>query len=318
MKIKELKLNKGIHKVLANVCVTECLTKTGKPYLKMDLEDGKKATIMIWDTDPKYNEYKELGENSLVEVEIEYVKTNVAGYDEFKLYGIEKKERPSLTDCVEINLLVDELRSIVKGMQNETLKEVVLELCKDKDLLKALFDAPATEKSAYSFKGGLLAHTVRLCKSVIALSGVYNSWTFNKGGFNEGLDTDLLIVCAIFHDIGKIKTYKINEGTVEKTFQGELFEDSYVSANITRGILDKCSLSEDQRLLIEHAITSSKGTLSFGALNTPRTKEANVFHCLERIDSMMGNFEYMQRISIGDEFQKLHDKQYCLVSFDEI
>lgn len=320
MKIKELKTNKGVQTVLANLTVTESMTKsaTPKPYLKMEFEDGDKAIIMVWDTDPKYGEYKALGDSSLVEAQIEYVKTNSAGYDEFKLHGLTKKDRPSLVDCVEIDLLKNELRNIIVNMKSEPLKEVAFTVCQDKALLESLFNAPATEKSAYSFKGGLLAHIVRVSKTAIALGEVYNAWNFNKGGFNETLDTDLLIVCALLHDIGKVKAYTINGETVEKTFEGELLEDSYISAKILRDVLDKCKLSEEQKVLIEHAVTSSKGTLSFGALNTPRTKEANVFHCLERIDSMMGNFEYMQRVSLGNEFQKLHEKQYCLVDFDDM
>lgn len=318
MKIKELKTNKGVQTVLANLSVIEATTKTGKPYLKMDFDDGEKATIMIWDTDPNYEEYKALGENSLVEAQLEYVKTNSAGYDEFKLHGYVKKDRPSLIDCVEIERLKNELKTIISNMQNKDLRNVAFTLCKDKELLEALFLAPATEKSAYSFKGGLLAHIVRVSKTAIALSEVYNAWDFNKGGFNEGLDTDLLVLCALLHDIGKIKAYEFNGEMVQKTFEGELLEDSYISSKILADLFTKCELSNEQKLLIEHAVTSSKGTLSFGALNTPRTKEANVFHSLERIDSMMGNFEYMQRVSLGGEFQKLHEKQYCLVNFEDM
>lgn len=318
MKIKELKVNKGVQEVLCNISVTEAVTKTGKPYLKMEFDDGEKANIMIWDTDVKYEEYKALGEGLLVEAKLEYIKTNSSGYDEFKLHGYLKKERPSLIDCVEIELLKNELRTIISNIKNEDLKMVAFTLCKDKALLEALFLAPATEKSAYSFKGGLLAHIVRVSKTAIALSEVYNSWNFNKGGFNEELDTDLLVICALLHDVGKVKSYEFNGEMVQKTFEGELLEDSYISSKILGDLLSECNLTKEQRLLIEHAVTSAKGTLSFGALNTPRTKEANVFHSLERIDSMMGNFEYMQRVSLGGEFHKLHEKQYCLVNFEDM
>lgn len=318
MKIRDLKTNKGVQTILANLSVTEAKTKSGKVYLKMEFEDGDKAIIMIWDTDPKYEEYKALGDNILVEAELEYIKTNASGYDDFKLHGYTKKERPSLIDCVEIEKLKNELKAIICNMKNDNLKSIAFELCKDKDLLEALFEAPATEKSAYSFKGGLLAHIVRLCKAIIALSEVYNTWDFNKGGFNETLDTDLLIVCALLHDIGKVNYYEFNSNAVQKPFEGELLGDSFLSATILMDVLNKCELSKEQRTLIVHAVTSSKGTLSFGALNVPRTKEANVFHFLERIDTTMGNFEYMQRVSLGSEFQKLHEKQYCLLNFDEL
>jgi 3'-5' exoribonuclease len=317
MKIRDLKSNKGIHSILTNATVTEEITKTNKKYLKITLDDGDKATIMIWDDNPKYEEYKKLGENALIEANIEFVKTNSAGYDEFKLHDFTIKKRPSLTDCVEIEELKSELRKILSSIENKELKSIAYSLCKDKELLEKLFLAPATEKSAYSFRGGLLAHIVRTCKTAIALSDVYNSWSFNKGDFNEGLDKDLLIICAILHDIGKIDYYEFNGDVVQKTFKGELLDDSYISATILREVLNKSNLTEEQKILIEHAIISSKGTLNFGAITTPRTKEANIFHMLDRIDSMMGNFEYMQRVSLGDDFQKLHDKQYCLSSLKD-
>jgi 3'-5' exoribonuclease len=316
MKIKDLKTNKGAHSILTNVTVTEEITKTNKKYLKVILDDGDKAVIMIWDNDAKYEEYKKLGENALIEANLEFIKTNSAGYDEFKIHDFTLKKRPSLTDCVEIERLKSELRQILSSIENKELKSIAYSLCKNKELLEKLFLAPATEKSAYSFRGGLLAHIVRTCKSVEAIASVYNNWDFNKGGFNEGLDKDLLIICAILHDVGKIDYYEFNGDTVQKTFKGELLEDSYMSAIILRDVLNNSKLTEEQKVLIEHAVISAKGTLNFGALTTPRTKEANVFHMLERIDSMMGNFEYMKRVSLGDDFQKLHEKQYCLSSLE--
>jgi len=319
MEIKDLRKTKGVQNVLCRTSVLVEVAKNGKEYLKLTFDDGKSAISMfIWDKDKNFNNYKAIPYHSLTEIEVEYLGKNASGYDDYKLHSITVKEDVSLVDCVEIEPLKNELKSILKNMKNKSLKEVAFKLCSDKEVIEGLFNAPASEKSGYSFKGGLLAHVVRLCKSAIALSEVYNLWDFNKGGFNEGLDTDLLIVCSLLHDIGKVKYYEINEGEVEKTFNGELFESSYLTVGIMKDILNDCDLTEEQKALIEHAVTSSKGSLSFGALNTPRTKEANVFHCLERIDTMMGNFEYMQRVSINGEFQKLHDKQYCLIGFDEV
>lgn len=320
MKIKDLKKLKGVQKVLCRTSALVEVAKNGKEYIKLTFDDGKSTiSVFVWEKDKNYNHYKTIPSNSsLTEAELEYLGKNGSGYDEYKLHGVTIKEDVSLSDCVEIEKLKNELKGILKNMKNKSLKEVAFKLCSDEEILEGLFNSPASEKSGYSFKGGLLAHVVRLCKSSIALSEVYNAWNFNKGGFNEGLDTDLLIVCSLLHDIGKVKYYEINDGEVEKTFNGELFESSYLTVGIMKDILNSCDLTEEQKTLIEHAVTASKGSLAFGALNTPRTKEANVFHCLERIDSMMGNFEYMQRISINGEFQKLYDKQYCLIGFDEV
>lgn len=320
MNIKDLKTNAGEHKVLCNLTVEDAITTTKKPYLKMQFDDGTKAMIMIWDNNPKFKEYSKFEKKKLllVEATLKFIKVNSAGYDEYELKDIVVKTRPSLSDCVEIEDLKQELRDIIKSLKGSNVHELLLKLCEDKELLTKLFNAPVTEKSGYSFKGGLLAHIVRLCKAITALGGVYNEWNYNKGGFNQGLDTEFLIICAIFHDIGAINYYKFDNECVEKTFEGELLEISYISSGIIRDILKSSSLSDEQKIILEHAITSSRGTLSFGALNTPRTPEANVFHLLERIDTVMANFEFMKRISLGNEFQKLNDKQYCLVEFNDL
>lgn len=321
MKIKDLK-QAGNGKLLSNLKVEEAVAKNGNPFLKMNFDDGSdKAVVLIWSNDSQFETYKAFTKegNLLVEAEMEFISTNSNGYDEFKIHGITKKERMSTFDCVEIEELINDFRDIVKNMKDAPLKKLTYTLLHNRELLNKLFEAPATEKSAYSFKGGLLAHIVRVCKCAEALASVYNNWNYNKNNTNEKINVDLLIVCAIFHDIGKIETYYFDNETVKKTFKGELLEDSCVSNQILRDTMAKCELSEEQKVLIEHAVSSSKGTLSFGALNTPRTKEANVFHLLERIDVMMGNFEYMQRISFGEnEFQRLFDKNYCILDFKDV
>ena len=70
--------------------------------------------------------------------------------------------------------------------------------------------------------------------------------------------------------------------------------------------------------MIMHVVTSSRGSKSYGAINTPRTKEANIFHEIERIDSQMGLFEQLERTTVGGNFVKQFDKTYCLEDYDNL
>ena len=91
----------------------------------------------------------------------------------------------------------------------------------------------------------------------------------------------------------------------------------YISVDLFKEILSntKANLLEEQKTILEHAIGSAKGSIENGSVCTPRTKEAEIFAAIERIEVTMGNFEYLQRTNIGDEFQKLFNKQYYVEDF---
>ena len=39
---------------------------------------------------------------------------------------------------------------------------------------------------------------------------------------------------------------------------------------------------------------------------------------IEKMDTIMGNFEYMDKVSIEDDYFRLLDKQYCLIDFGDV
>ena len=317
-KLKNLKSLKGSQKVLCNVSVKEELTKTAKPYLNMILfDEDTKISIKVWNNDDRYEELSKIPQNSLAEAEVTFEGVN-KGYDNYSLQTLTTLSTPSLIDCVEIEPLKNELREIIRvEFENEDIKEIILNLFKNNDLKEKIFTSPLTEKSGYSFKGGLLAHIVRNCKLTIAICDVFDNWNYNKEDMNEKLNKDILLGACILSDIGSAFCLEIIDDVVGKTFKGNLNESSFYTCKVLVDLLKESSMPESQKDYFEHVITSSKGKLIYGAINTPRSKEANVFHYIERIDTLMGNFEFMKRIAFSD-FSKIGEKQYCVVDFDEI
>ena len=313
MKLSEVKDKKGIQSLTVNLLVIE---KQG--YLRLELSDATRIVINIFSNDKNYDIYNQLEKDTLllVDIQIEYTGKNPGGYDTYNIVSIETKERPSLIDVVDINSLKNELRSIISNIENPILHDLLFAFCKNKEFLDKFFIAPCTEKSAYSFKGGILAHTVRLCKLIDSITSTYSAWNYNKGGFNGILDTELMKTIAIFHDAGRAYMYEIHDEKIEKTFQGELFSSTEISVNILNELIKeyKIEISEEQKTLLQHCISSTGNNSQC----LPRTKESIVFNYIEKIDTTIGNFEYMDKISIGDEFQRLLDKNYCLIDFDDV
>ena len=313
MKLAEVKQNKGQQKITANLLVSQ------KPnYLRLEFSDSTRIVMNIFSDNKNYEELCKLEKDKLllVDATIEYKGPNSAGYDQYELTALSTKERPSLMDVVEIEKLKTELRNEIMELQTPELKELLFAFCKDKDFLNKFFDAPCTEKSAYSFHGGILAHTVRLCKLIENISETFENWDFNKGGFNGTIDEELLKTIAIFHDAGRALSYQIVDEKIEKTMEGELLSSTELSIKLLNKLVDEneLSITEEQLILLTHAISAS-GSNSQCA---PRTKEALVFNMIEKMDTIIGNFEYMDKVSIEDDYFRLLDKQYCLINFEDV
>ena len=313
MKLADLRKVKGIQSLTTNLLVVE---KNG--YLRLEFSDSSKIVINIFNNDKNHDIFNQLEKDKLllVDVEMEYTGKNPGGYDTYNIVSIETKERPSLMDVVDIDVLKNELRDIIMNISDQNLHQLLFAFCKNKIFLEKFFNAPGTEKSAYSFKGGILAHTVRLCKLIDNVCDMYENWNYNKGGFNETLNRELLKTVAIFHDAGRAYIYDIEDNTIQKTLTGELLSSTELSVTMLNDIIqeEEIDFIEEQKIILQHCISASGNNSQC----IPRMKEAIVFNYLEKLDTSMANFEYMEKISIGDDFQRLLDKNYCLMEFEDV
>lgn len=312
MKLKDLKINKGKFTITSNLTIIDKTT-----YLRLEINDGTLIVINMFSNDPHYETFEKLPHDALllVDIELEYKGKNSGNYDTYQIHSVKVKERPSLVDVVDINKLKNELRNIIHNIENVQLKNLICNVFADKELAELFFNVPCTERSAYSFKGGILAHSVRVCRLIDSISDTFDNWEHNNGGFNEKLDTDLLKTVAILHDIGRSKMHLFNvDNVIEKTLEGELISNTEESVLIFKEAAKETDLTKEQIMVIQHIISASGSNSQC----LPRTKEALVFNQIEKLDIIMGNFEYMQRVNIGNEFQKLLDKNYCLIDFNEI
>ncbi len=320
-KISNLKVGEKVV-LIGTIAKKKSTTKTNKPYINLCLQDNTgRIYSMIWSNSDLYQTIdKDFKDGDYCEVAgtVEKISSGTNAFSSIILTFIEKTEKPGTKNVVDVQGLKDKLREKISEINHPGVKELIINIFKREDVSNKFFTAPATEKSAYSFESALLAHSVRLLYLTDAVALVFNNWTFNRDGFTTKLNIDLLKCCSIVHDIGKITAYQMDEsGKVIKTKEGELFQDSYLTAKIIMEEIDKVDLLPNEKMLLEHALTSSKDKLAYGALNVPRTREAIAFHLIERLDGQMANFEFMERASLSsDEFVKLFEKTYFLGEFD--
>lgn len=293
-------------------------TKGGKgdPYFLASIKDNSgMASQQVWNNLPMYSVVEGIENGQWVSAEV--VCSKVGQYTNVEIHSIEVIERV-IEPVVSIDALKEELREELKSFKDEDLKSLVTNVFNRTDVKEAFWTAPASQKSGYSHDSGLATHVVRLIRLSKAVANVFNQWNLYLDGRHTKLNEDLLKASCILHDIGKVNTFKKNAFTVDKTDEGKLFEDSYLSMKIVLEELPKVNLPEYQQMILEHVLAGSKGQRNFGALHIPRSREAMAFHFIDALDVQMANFEHLDRdADVADLFSMLFEKQIFLGVYDE-
>lgn len=281
-------------------------TKNGDMYHLVKIKDATGVVMQqVWGNLDITPAVENLKDNDLVEAEVVLTKNgkfrNVFIYNIARINVQEvvqeskKQDEYGFEDAPIINEVMAEISEPYKQLLHGVFEHPVLR--------RNLLTSPASMMSGYSYRGGLVDHVLRLTRLVKAIAPIYEELGLNK---------DILFVGCILHDIGKVFVYKEKNGRLEKTYRGELFEDSYVTLRFLIPIIEESSLSREEKVLLEHVIGATKGRPEYGALHLPRAKEAVLLHYLDALDVQMANFEHLQREANGEKFVRLFQKTLFL------
>jgi 3'-5' exoribonuclease len=150
--------------------------------------------------------------------------------------------------------------------------------------------AYGAQKIHHAFAGGLLQHTYSLLKMALTIAPHY------------GLDKELLLIGALFHDIGKTSEFK-TQPALETTLEGGLLGHVVISLTIFLDLKNRIAdFPAALSAHIQHLIVSHHGEKEFGAPEIPKTREAYLLHLLDLLDSRMDIFS--EQLKNGDS-QKL-------------
>ncbi len=175
----------------------------------------------------------------------------------------------------DIETMKNELFTIINGVNNQSLKKLLLSIFEDKTFMDKFCVAPAAKTMHHAYAGGLIEHTISVAKLAKELGEYYQS-----------IDKDLLVTCALCHDIGK--AYELDALTFGYTTQGKLIGHIVLSYTIVQNKIEKLGLiAKEKALNLLHCILSHHGEYEFGSPKKPKTKEAVLFHLIDMLDSRM-------------------------------
>ena len=142
---------------------------------------------------------------------------------------------------------------------------------------------PAASRMHHAMKTGWLEHIWSMTRMAITIGKHYAGY-YND--LDPPLQTDILIVGATLHDIGKVLELSYDQRTeATYTTPGRLLGHIVMGRDMIRQAADRLEqkLDEERLLRLEHAVLAHHGCLEFGSPVLPQTLEAFI---LSQIDDM--------------------------------
>lgn len=264
------------------VFVRSCDRKTaknGSVYLDLMVNDSEQdVAAKIWDY--KGTETEQPAANSVI-----LVRGTLNLYNGQPQLRIDRYRAANENDDVDINRFVpsatfpgqkmyDEILWIVERFEDDELKRLttaVLEEYKTR-----IIDLPAAFRLHHAVRGGLLMHTLSICRMAQCVASLYPS-----------VDGELLLAGAILHDIAKSEEFNLSPtGLVDSyTVRGILVGHLVKGAMIVDEIGRQLGISEETLTLLEHMLISHHGQPEFGAAVRPSFLEAEILSQLDTLDA---------------------------------
>lgn len=259
--------------------------RDGAPYLALEFGDSSgRLPGNIWDDAERI--YGELSEGDVVKVQ-----GVVEQYRDAPQVAVKRIRKARPDDPVTPADLLPAAARPPEEMMAE-LKDLLAQVAHPhlKTLLSAFFDdetfaaqfgiAPAGKLWHHNRLGGLLEHTLGLCRLCNLLVDRYPE-----------VDRDLLLCGAALHDIGKIQEYAYRT-YIDYTDRGRLVGHITLGAQwVYEKAREIDGFPDDLLDRLVHLVISHQG--DYGTPVKPMTREAFLLHFADEIDSKMDAFRRM-------------------------
>lgn len=282
------------------------VTRNGNPFISITISDRTgDLEAKIWDGVEGLSEL--FNEGDIVEVEgyaglyRDQIQVTVSG---LKLQ--DGKFDPEIfmeSAPVDPSEMMASLREILREIDNAHLLALIDRFLSDRRFIDRFKKAPAAKNLHHNYLGGLLEHTLSVCRLSKMTAMHYPQ-----------LDGDLLLAAAFLHDIGKTKELKYDL-SINYTDEGRLVGHVVLSAEMVDKKIRECKNFPDELAVrLKHMILSHHGQYEFGSPKRPKFLEAFALNMIDDLDAkIIGLSRFME----GDrqkgpwtEFNRLFDRYF--------
>lgn len=283
-------------------------TRAGKPYLTVRLMDRSGSIgARVWDQAERLA--AQCAPGNIVSIEAQSQTYN--GELQLKI----NSARAVAADGIDLALFMpasphdirameQEIRAIFDTVADPFLKELLSLFQQDPEIWPLFLQAPAAKHMHHAYIGGLLEHTLGMCRSADMVCSLYPS-----------LDRSLLITGVFLHDLGKIREFSFSRPPFDYTDEGRLVGHMVISTDFLRAKIAAIrDFPETTARLLIHLVLSHHGCHEFGSPTVPMTREAFVLNIIDDLDAKMNYLDRLSRDLAPDE-RKWSDYQRPLERF---
>lgn len=284
IEVKDLQVGDRIKQYYKILKINKRSKKNGDPFLTLELMDKTgKIEGKIWNNVESYLKLVKPGDIYKIQGMVnEYMNKIEIKIESLKPISPEDP-KPNLEDFVEQPPYdTDKLFSEMIATFNSNLKNEFLVRLIDRFQNKyqgRFKEHYGAQKIHHAYIGGLLEHTYSVVKLAIKIADHYN------------LDKDLMMIGALFHDLGKIKEFEIKPA-INTTMEGGLIGHIIIGNQIFLELKNDIDhFPEDLSIRIQHLIISHHGEKEFGSPEVPKIPEAYALHIIDLLDSKLKIFQ---------------------------
>jgi 3'-5' exoribonuclease len=267
--------------------------RNGNLYLQVDLSD-RSGTVNARMWNASENDYRAFENGDYVRVEgttqlfqgtIQLIATGIRRAMENE---VDTEDFMTLGSR-QIDQLVVRLTAHLRKIKNPQLRGLAECFLMDEDFMRKFGRAPAGVKNHHAYVGGLIEHVVSLMDLCERINGLYPT-----------IDSDLLMMGAFVHDMGKIDelTY---ERELAYSDEGQLIGHLVMAVGMLEKKLKDAErlsgepVNEETVLRLKHMIVSHHGQYDYGSPKLPMTLEAVALCQLDNLDAKIHSFEQLMR-----------------------
>lgn len=179
----------------------------------------------------------------------------------------------------EIAMMWEDLDRRMTAIENPHLSSLAAHFFGNEAFRQRFAEVPAAQRIHHAYRGGLLEHVYEVLQLSDTLIELYPE-----------IDTELLTVGILLHDIGKLKELG-SALDPSYTDQGQLIGHLALGAAAVVGAMNEIEgFPEQLAWQVHHLILSHHGRREWGSPRVPKTLEAIALHHLEHLDGEVNRF----------------------------
>lgn len=276
--IATLRAGDRVDGVFACVRKDRLSTRTGSPYLALELRDrtGSVAARAFRDADRLAGGF-ERGDLVRVEGEVERFRDELV----VEVSDIARSSEADPADFLptvrrDLEELDGFLEHLAREVYDPAYRRLLDGLLGDERLRAELRRAPCTRGGHHAYLGGLLEHTVAVATLARELCDLHRR-----------LNSDLLLTAAIVHDLGRLREFTLG-ADIEQTEEGRLLGHITLGLQMLGERMAAAGLDEERRLALSHCVLTHHGSAAApgGRFGSP---EAVALYRLNGVDAAVAD-----------------------------